>query len=115
MTRTIFFKNQPRIIGTSSVAGPKECAGSIKEYIQTKLENDDYGEKSFEKAEKGILKEPPRSPQESIFNKEDTAKVTAQHNIIHKKKWRYPNNSCSHPAIIPGSIMPKAIKAVQIA
>lgn len=25
---------------------------------------------SFEKAEKGILKEPPRSPQESIFNKE---------------------------------------------
>ncbi len=55
MTRTIFFKNQPRIVGTSSVAGPKECAGSIKEYIQTKLENDDYGEKSFEKAESRML------------------------------------------------------------
>lgn len=31
------------------------------------------------------------------------------------KKWLYPKCSCSHPAAIPGIIMPSAIKAVQMA
>lgn len=55
MARTIFFKNKPTIIATSSVAGPKECSGCISDYIQTKLSSDMYGEKSFEKAESRML------------------------------------------------------------
>lgn len=53
--RTIFFKNRPSIIATSSIAGPKECAGSIGKYVETKLSNDMYGEKTYEKAESRML------------------------------------------------------------
>ena len=53
--KTIFFKNCPKIICTSSVGGPKEVAGSIGNYIETKLQNDTFNEKSFEKAESKIL------------------------------------------------------------
>lgn len=49
--RTVFFKNRPKIISVSTVAGPKECSGSIGKYIETKLDDDTYGEKSYEKAE----------------------------------------------------------------
>lgn len=55
MKRTIFFKNKPIIIGSSSVAGPKESSGSIGDYIETKLSDDMYGEKTFEKAESRML------------------------------------------------------------
>ncbi len=53
--RTIFFKNRPSIIATSSVAGPKECAGNIGKYVETKLTDDMYGENTYEKAESRML------------------------------------------------------------
>ena len=53
--RTIFFKNEPRIIAVSSVGGPKESAGPLGEYIETKVQEDTFGEKTFEKAEKKML------------------------------------------------------------
>ena len=53
--KTIFFKNCPKIISTSTIAGPKESEGPIGEYIETKLKSDTFNEKSFEKAESKIL------------------------------------------------------------
>jgi len=55
MKRTIYFKNKPIIIGTSSVAGPKESQGSISKCIEFKLEDDMFGQDTFEKAETKIL------------------------------------------------------------
>ncbi len=55
MKRTIYFKNKPKIIGTGSVAGPKESNGSINAYIKTKLDDDTFGENTFEKAETKML------------------------------------------------------------
>lgn len=55
MKRTIFFNNKPKIIGNSAIAGPKESNGSIKDYIQNKLKDDMFGEKTFEKAESKML------------------------------------------------------------
>lgn len=52
---TIFFNNAPRIIATSSVAGPKECAGVVGEYVDIALSDDMYGEGTFEKAECKML------------------------------------------------------------
>ncbi|MDE7301664.1 MAG: stage V sporulation protein AD [Clostridia bacterium] len=49
--RTIFFDKAPKIIATSSVAGPKECAGIVGEYVETALSDDMFGESTFEKAE----------------------------------------------------------------
>ncbi len=55
MKRTIYFKNKPQIIATGTVAGPKESSGSIGKFYQTKLDDDMFGEKTFEKAETKIL------------------------------------------------------------
>ena len=46
--RTLIFNNKPRIIATSTIAGPKESSGSIAKYIETKLNNDMFNEKTFE-------------------------------------------------------------------
>ena len=55
MYRTIIFKNKPTIIGRSTVAGPKEAHGAIAKYIDVKLEDDMFGQDTFEKAETKIL------------------------------------------------------------
>ena len=53
--RTIFFKNSPKIISTSTVAGPKECSGIIGSYVEKALDDDMFGESTFEKAECKML------------------------------------------------------------
>lgn len=55
MKRTVFFKNKPVIVGTSTVAGPKESQGCIAKYIHVKLDDDMFGQNTFEKAESRIL------------------------------------------------------------
>ncbi len=53
--QTIYFRNQPKIIATSTVAGTKECLGVIGRYVETALSDDMYGESTFEKAECKML------------------------------------------------------------
>ncbi len=53
--QTIYFKNAPRIVATSTIAGTKECAGIIGRYVETALSDDMYGESTFEKAECKML------------------------------------------------------------
>lgn len=53
--RTIFYKNKPKIIATSSICGPKEANGNLFDYIDVKLNDDTFNEESFEKAECKIL------------------------------------------------------------
>ena len=53
--RTFYYKNKPSIIGVSSIGGPKESAGELGEYIENKSDDDTFGEKTFEKAEKKML------------------------------------------------------------
>lgn len=55
MKSTIFFKNKPAIIGTSTICGPKESQSNLGEYIETKLQDDTFGEKTYEKAECKML------------------------------------------------------------
>ena len=55
MKRTLFFNNKPIIVATSSIAGPKESNGPIKDYIHSKLDDDMFGENTFEKAESKML------------------------------------------------------------
>lgn len=55
MKRIIYFKNKPKIVSTSSVCGKKEGEGNLACYFD-KIINDDYfGEKSFENAERKML------------------------------------------------------------
>jgi len=55
MSRTIFFRNKPIILETASIGGPKESKGCLKDYIERKLDDDLFGEKSFEKAESKMM------------------------------------------------------------
>lgn len=55
--QTVKFENPPSVIGTSSIVGPKEGEGSLRDYYDLILQDDIYGEKSWEKAESKILKE----------------------------------------------------------
>lgn len=52
---TIFFKNPPKIITTATLAGNKEKQGPISEFIDEFMEDDKFGEKTFEKGETKML------------------------------------------------------------
>ncbi len=52
---TVYFKNRPKIIATATIGGPKESAGPLADFIETKLEDDRFAEKTFEKAECKML------------------------------------------------------------
>ena len=54
--QTIFFKNQPKIVATGTIAGPKECAGVVGRYVDKTLTDDMFGESTYEKAECKMLK-----------------------------------------------------------
>ena len=53
--QTIFFKNRPRLCAAAAIAGPKECEGVLGGYVDCALEDDMFGEKTFERAERKML------------------------------------------------------------
>ncbi|MEG1751607.1 MAG: stage V sporulation protein AD [Clostridia bacterium] len=55
--QTIFFKNQPRIIGNYSIAGPKEGEGAFGKYFHNVMKNDFFGEDTYEKAERKMMEQ----------------------------------------------------------
>jgi stage V sporulation protein AD len=55
--QTIRLANPPSIIATSSIAGPKEGDGNFKIYYDVILEDELWGEDSWEKAESKLIKE----------------------------------------------------------
>lgn len=55
MGQTIIFSNHPCIVSVSSIAGQKECEGIIGRYVETALNDDMFGESTYEKAECKML------------------------------------------------------------
>ena len=53
--QTVIFDKKPRIIGTGTIAGPKECAGVVGKYVDKGLTDDTFGESTYEKAECKML------------------------------------------------------------
>ncbi len=53
--QTIFFENEPRIVATGTIAGPKECQGVVGKYVDKALSDDLFGESTYEKAECKML------------------------------------------------------------
>ena len=52
---TVQFQNKPRIIATGTIAGPKECAGVVGNFVDKALSDDTFGEDTYEKAECKML------------------------------------------------------------
>ena len=55
--QTIKFDTPPSIIETASIVGPKESEGPLAKYFDTCLNDEFWGEKTWEKAESKIIKE----------------------------------------------------------
>ena len=55
--QTILFDNPPTITACSSIVGPKEAKGPLAKFFDQTLEDEFWGEKSWEKAESKIIKE----------------------------------------------------------
>ncbi len=55
--QTVKFSNPPSIIAASTVVGPKEGEGPLKDYFDNILNDDLYGEKSWELAESKMQRE----------------------------------------------------------
>ncbi|MBO5394623.1 MAG: stage V sporulation protein AD [Clostridia bacterium] len=53
--RTIVFENKPVITGSYSIVGPKEGKGNFASYFDYIMNDDSFGEKTYEKAEKKML------------------------------------------------------------
>ncbi|MBQ8374214.1 MAG: stage V sporulation protein AD [Clostridia bacterium] len=53
--RTIYFKSNPKIIATGTIAGPKECSGVVGNFVDKALSDDTFGESTYEKAECKML------------------------------------------------------------
>lgn len=56
-TQTIKFDNPPTILETATIVGPKESQGPLAKYFDQCLEDEFWGENSWEKAESKIIKE----------------------------------------------------------
>ena len=56
-TQTIRLERPPSILETASIVGPKEAEGPLAKYFDKCLEDEFWGEKSWEKAESKIIKE----------------------------------------------------------
>ena len=55
--QTIKFNTPPTILECSSIVGPKEAQGPLAKYFDKTLEDEFWGEKTWEKAESKIIKE----------------------------------------------------------
>lgn len=55
--QTIKFDNPPTILEAATIVGPKEAEGPIAQYFDKCLEDEFWGEKTWEKAESKIIKE----------------------------------------------------------
>ena len=55
--KTIKFNAPPTILDCASIVGPKEAQGPLAKYFDQTLEDEFWGEKTWEKAESKIVKE----------------------------------------------------------
>jgi len=63
--QTIKLENPPSIISTATIVGPKEGDGPLKEYFDTIIEDDLWGEESWEKCESKLQQEAVKA---ALFN-----------------------------------------------
>ena len=56
-SQTIKFNAPPTILDCASIVGPKEAQGPLAKYFDQTLEDEFWGEKTWEKAESKIVKE----------------------------------------------------------
>ena len=70
--QTIEFDSKPNILSTASIVGPKESNGPLAKYFDKCLDDEFWGEKTWEKAESKIIREAANTAvQKSSFSFQD--------------------------------------------
>ncbi len=69
-TQTVRLENPPSIVSTASIVGPKEGEGPLRHYFDMVIDDEMWGEKSWEKAESKLIRE----TLEKIITKSGKAK-----------------------------------------
>lgn len=69
--QTLFFKNKPSILSSGTIAGSKESEGVVGKYVDKTLEDDRFGESTYEKAECKMLSFAVQKAMENGHVKED--------------------------------------------
>ena len=82
--QTIFFKNQPRIVATGTIAGPKECAGVVGKYVDKALSDDTFGESTYEKAECKMLSYAISRAIENAKEKEENVDMLISGDLLNQ-------------------------------
>ena len=74
--QTLVFANRPRILSAAAVVGTKEGGGPLGTWFDTILEDDTFGEKTWEKSESKMLKTAMmEAMQKAGKNKEDIGAI----------------------------------------
>jgi len=87
--QTIKFVNRPMITGMCSVVGKKESQGPLKDWFDVKLDDDTYGEKTWEKSESKMLKEAVMTAIKHSGTREDEIDVMLTGDLLNQVHlWR---------------------------
>lgn len=82
--QTVFFKNKPIIIGNYSIVGPKEGKGPLRDYF-SKIEDDDlFGQKTYEKAERTMIEQSLRGAVENAGIKFGDVKLFLSGDLLNQ-------------------------------
>ncbi len=82
--RTVKLRNNPTIISATSIVGPKEGKGPLKEYFDIIMEDDLFGEKSWELAESKMIKTVMQKTVENINKKLDDVNYMIGGDLINQ-------------------------------
>ena len=96
MTSTVFFKNKPSVIATSTVGGPKEGEGQLGRFIEKISEDDTFGEKTYEKAECKMISFVIDNVIKNAKMKESDINAIISGDLLNQRRLRFWRGHSSH-------------------
>lgn len=82
--QTIFFDTKPYIIGHYSIVGPKEGKGNLGEYFDEVSDDDLFGQKTYEKAERVMIERALKGAVDSAGLKYDDIKLFLAGDLLNQ-------------------------------
>ena len=82
--QTIFFNNKPYIIGHYSIVGPKEGKGNLRDYFSEVSDDDFFGQKTYEKAERVMLERALKGAVENAGISYDDIKLFLSGDLLNQ-------------------------------
>lgn len=82
--QTVIFKKKPYIIGAAAAGGKKESEGPLNQWFDLTIQDDMYGEKTWEKAESKLLKETMKLAMKKAGKKKDEIDLVLSGDLLNQ-------------------------------